>query len=139
MSMKKIKIADAPYKALDWLVAKAEGWNSEPDANRPDDMWLWRPRPSGANDTAWLSEHRYTTDPAQAWPIIDREGIDIVRGNDLYFPKGNEKGDYYEPLRIASIGGGAKFHGPTSLIAAMRCYCAKVYGEEAEVPEEMLA
>ena len=22
--------------------------------------------------------------------------IEVVRGNDLYFPRGNEKGDYYE-------------------------------------------
>lgn len=25
----------------------------------------------------------------------------VVRGNDLYFPQGNEHGDYYEPLFIA--------------------------------------
>jgi len=27
--------------------------------------------------------------------------IKVVRGNDLYFPKGNEEGDYYEALWIA--------------------------------------
>ena len=32
----------------------------------------------------------------------------------------------------------APFHGPTPLIAAMRCYVASNLGEEVEIPEEVL-
>jgi hypothetical protein len=38
--------------------------------------------------------------------------ITIVRGNDLYFPHGNENGDYYEPLFIAKRNGETA-HGRT--------------------------
>ena len=69
---------------------------------------------------------------AQAGPIIEREGIEVRRGNDLYFPKGNELGEYYEPLWIAG-----KQHGPTPLIAAMRCLVALKLGDEVEIPEEL--
>lgn len=48
--------------------------------------------------------------------------IDVVRGNDLHFPRGNEKGDFYEPLWLASLDGGKRYHGTTPLDAALRCY-----------------
>ena len=32
------------------------------------------------------------------------DNIIIVKGNPLFFPKGNENGDYYEPLWIAKFG-----------------------------------
>lgn len=80
-----------------------------------------------------------STDWSQGGPIIEREGIEVVRGNDLIFPKGNEKGEYTEPLWLASCGGGRKFHGPTALIAAMRCYVASKLGDEVEVPDELVA
>ena len=45
---------------------------------------------------------------------INPDDITVEKGNPIYFPKGNENGDYYEPLYIAShdaIKGG--FHGRT--------------------------
>ena len=64
--------------------------------------------------------------------IIEREKIEITRGNPLYFPQGNESGDYYEPLWIAG-----KQQGQTALIAAMRCYVANKLGDEVDIPEEL--
>jgi hypothetical protein len=76
-------------------------------------------------------------EPSEYWgdggPIIERENIEIKKGNPLYFPQGNEKDDYYEDLWIAG-----KMHGPTPLIAAMRCYVAMKLGDEVEVPDELL-
>lgn len=43
--------------------------------------------------------------------------VKVERGNDLYFPQGNERGDYYEPLWIASRSDGRKFHGRTPALA----------------------
>ena len=71
-------------------------------------------------------------------PIIEREGIEVVRGNDLIFPKGNEKGEYSEPLWLSSYRGGRMFHGPTSLIAAMRCLVESRLGDEIDVPDELV-
>lgn len=53
--------------------------------------------------------------------MIDRQEIKVVRGNDLYFPQGNEKGDYYETLWLASINDGKKYHGTTPELAILKC------------------
>lgn len=58
--------------------------------------------------------------------------IDIQRGRDSYFPKGNENGDFYEPLWLASIDGDRKFHGQTAIIAARRCWLAKLLENGAD-------
>lgn len=42
--------------------------------------------------------------------------IEVVRGNDLYFPNGNENGDHYEPLFIARKNG-QDAHGRTPIEA----------------------
>lgn len=81
-------------------------------------------------------ELNYSTDWSNGEPIIDREGISIIRCNDLYFPIGNEKGEYYESYFRAD-NGPVKRYGPTPLIAAMRCYVASQHGEEITLPEDL--
>lgn len=71
-------------------------------------------------------------------PIVERKGICIRRGNPLYFPQGDEGGNYYEPLWLASIGAWRMFHGHTPLITAMRCYVTTKLGEDIYIPEELL-
>jgi len=39
--------------------------------------------------------------------------VKVVRGNDLYFPQGNEDGNHYEPLFIVSTDNGKRRHTPT--------------------------
>ena len=109
--------------ALDWAVAKCEGAYA-PSVDTDID---------GAKRINYGGMYPdWSTDWSQAGPIIEREGIDVRAGNPLYFPKGNEKGDYYEPLWLAG-----KQHGFTPLIAAMRCYVASKLGDEIEIPEEL--
>jgi hypothetical protein len=114
-----MKTSELQGAALDWAVAKCEGRDIEFDD--PSDPWLT------LDGIAYQPLHSYTpsTDWAQGGPIIEREGIEVKKGNPLYFPQGNEKGDYYEDLWLAG-----KMHGPTPLIAAMRCYVASKLGEE---------
>lgn len=119
----KIKTQELTGAALDWAVCKAAG--------------LLDAYPNVAKNFAKLHAKGTTakyifpsTDWSQGGTIIEREGIEIQKGNPLYFPKGNENGDYYEPLWIAG-----KMHGSTPLIAAMRCYVASKLGEEIDVPE----
>lgn len=119
MSTRLIKVAEATGPALDWLVATIEhrrihGVQMVTVVDR---------------DVGWLGRfsHRYSTDWAQGGPIIEREGIAI----------------HPQPCWTARYGlniGGRHFQmtGPTSLIAAMRCYVASRLGNEVEVPEELL-
>lgn len=66
---------------------------------------------------------KYSTDWAAGGPIIEREGIAIY----LY---GNSEWN-------AHIGG-KEYHGPTPLIAAMRCYVASRLGDEVDASSELL-
>jgi hypothetical protein len=81
----------------------------------------------------WQPLCKYSTDWAQGGPIIEREGIEIRKGNPLYFPTGNDNGDHYESLWLAG-----KQHGPTPLIAAMRCFVASKLGDEVDVLKELV-
>ena len=121
----KIKTDELIGEALDWAVCQAEG----------DEL--------AARNIEYPEQAKYfpkispSTNWALAEPIIEREKIEIVRGNDLFFPKGNEKGELYEKLWLASYHGGRKFHGQTPLIAAMRCYVASYFGDEIKIPENL--
>jgi len=65
----------------------------------------------------------WATDWGQGGSIIEREGIALY----LY---GNSEWN-------AHIGGKESV-GPTPLIAAMRCYVASHFGDEIEVPDELM-
>lgn len=66
------------------------------------------------------------------------ESVTVARMNDLYFPKGNENGDYYEPYWRATFEGSRKY-GPSREVASKRCWVALVLGEEVELPDEPLS
>lgn len=116
----KIKVSNTTPLQLDWLVAKCEqaaGKNI---------------REGFGGSLLVVDEHdfgapsRYSTDWAQAGPILEREKIGV---------------DYYntgKPLWIAGIAGTfQQATGPTPLVAAMRCYVASRLGDEVEVPDEL--
>lgn len=125
------QVSNLSGPALDWAVGHAIGFtddaslvlrvgpNEEDDPFNPSEQWV------------------------QGGPIIEREGIELTRCNDLYFPTGNEKGDHYEPYWEAKIDLNEgdvmveKQYGPTPLIAAMRCYVASKLGESINLPEEL--
>ena len=110
-----MKVDSLSGAALDWAVAKCEV-------------------EFGCTEH-YYRYYRYSTNWQTGGPIIEREGINVERGNDLFFPKGNEKGDYYEPLWLASYKTRRKFHGTTPLEAAMRCYVASKFGDDIDIPE----
>ena len=77
-------------------------------------------------DIGFINEGGYIppTDWPQGGPIIEREGITLRCG--LYgWDAELEEFD-------------ASSHGPTALIAAMRCYVASKLGEEVDVPDELI-
>jgi hypothetical protein len=102
--MKK-QIKDLELWEVDYLVAKADGLN--PIVIRNNECYIanWKYSP--------------TTNPSQAWHIIDREMISTI-----YI-------DYYTKWMAESEK--CSGFGKTSLEAAMRCYVASVYGDEVEI------
>lgn len=141
--------------ALDWAVAKCEGYSQcvvfGRGAVRAEgllrthrlggvDMMLLRPvhdewvkkcegYPWSREQTIWEP----STNWAQGGPIIERENITLLRiGNDCYAVMG---------LKYAVTGMNpntiTRVLGPTPLIAAMRCYVASKLGDEINIPEEL--
>jgi hypothetical protein len=81
---------------------------------------------------SWASYFKdgYSTDWAIGGPIIEREKIDLNwdltlthRVDGLWFARGDDGGDVT---------------ATTPLVAAMRCYVASKFGDEIDVPEEIL-
>jgi hypothetical protein len=111
----KVKTSELTGAALDWAVAKAEG-NVQLQYDSREGLII-------RNILGWIPYR-----PSVAWqqggPIIEREYIEWII--DLAWN--------------AAIRGGDKddiAHGPTPLIAAMRCYVASKLGDEIEIPEEL--
>lgn len=129
MSLVKMRTAELIGPALDWAVAQIE---SETEHVQFSAL------PS--------SQHYYALSRkwAQGGPLIEKHEINTIRCNDLYFPKGNEHGDFYEPYWKATLDGGTdagiplyKTYGHTPLIAAMRCLCCAKLGDTVHIPEEL--
>jgi hypothetical protein len=72
------------------------------------------------------AEHEYSTDWAQAGPIIEREGMTIAL--DAFGWQARHYDGESEPWIMT---------GPTPLIAAMRCYVASELGDEVDIPGEL--
>lgn len=113
--MKTIKTADATGAALDWLVCKALGHYLPPF----DEYTL-----------GWLGTKNFSTDWSQGGPIVEREGISLIRQTETRWVSEYSNG--------CSRSDHGRSWGPTPLIAAMRCFVASKLGDTAEVPEELL-
>ena len=130
----KVKTSELTGTALDWAVAKCEGW-IKGDITHPKFCRLWRDQirtPAAYPSTNW----------AQGGPIIEREITKVFRNvggtwsamllKDVPIPF-EERGTSLALTRRAQWNGA----GPTPLIAAMRCYVASKLGDIVEVPEEL--
>ena len=110
----KVRTQDLIDTALDWAVAKCEGFKYELyEHNRK--KWenvLHRPQ-------RWQP----STDRAQGVSIIEREKIETYwhTAMDMWAARHDDN------LR----------YGATPLIAAMRCYVASKLGDEVDIPDEL--
>lgn len=139
----KIKTNELTGPALDWAVLEAK---TNQTANFLNFL--------GSRQDG---EHHYSTDWSQGGPIIEREGITIVRCDNDY--ETDDKGfctDVPIPVWVATTGHHSLIrgydepeasysqyesdviYGPTPLVAAMRCFVASHLGDEVDVPEELL-
>jgi len=108
--------------ALDWAVAKCLGVGPRYNMDSHGRVWAgwWIATPE------YEPLPRYSTDWSQGGPIIDREKITIRHWSNEPFitAYGFERGSEW-------------MHGPTPLVAAMRCYVASKLGDEVEIPVEL--
>ena len=115
----KVKIADLIGPALDWAVAKC----LQPGYEE------WRL-------IRWIEqEFTPTANWSQGGPIIERECIATYASGACSVPPKNP--DYWV-AEILETDGMRTAYGPTPLIAAMRCFVASRFGDEVEIPEELL-
>ncbi|HAH86050.1 MAG TPA: hypothetical protein DCL60_01610 [Armatimonadetes bacterium] len=118
VAKKTIKVSEATNTQLDWLVAKCENGNPELYGGT---VHIAGPR----------SHFEPTTDWSQMGPIIEREKIDLLGS-------ATKNAWVASAARSKLVGWRLLAEGPTSLIAAARCYVASKLGETVEVPEELV-
>lgn len=142
-----IRVSEAAPLQLDWLVAKCEGLQECMVFGRgsvkdggfavPNNHGGYTPVLLKNTHDKWFKQcdgypwdrdqviWQPSTDPSQAYPIIFREKLSVNSCPDgvTWFSTNPS----YERTQ----------HGPTPLIAAMRCYVASKLGDEVEIPEEL--
>lgn len=113
--------------ALDWAVAKCEGYTGlhKIAGRMPHEPQLGIYPPRKAYGIIELWELSYSTDWAQAGPIIQREKINIQ--SVLCDAR-----EFWAATMYL-----AENEGQTPLIAAMRCYVSIKLGDEVEIPAEL--
>lgn len=105
-----MKTSELIGPALDWAVAKCEGWTYDSSELKYIKLGY----------TEW----NYSTNWEHGGPIIERECIALkaLAAEPVYW-------------RAGTFGTSI---GPTPLIAAMRCYVASKLGDEVDIPKELL-
>lgn len=107
-----MKTSELTGDALDWAVVRA---NYEINF---EEVWL-----------NWREDCRYSTDWAEAGPIIERARIGVE-------PWGGDA--FWVAMTYSETGMTLqKKFGSKPLIAAMRCYVASRLGDDVEIPEEL--
>lgn len=123
-----VKVSELSGVALDWAVAKCEGKNGI-----LHDDGITRCIVIASIYGVYKGTWKPSTDPALSQPIMEREKIDCIadpNGKDVWMGQ----------LYATRLAGNKviRAYGPTMLIAAMRCYVASKFGEEIEIPKELL-
>ena len=122
----KIKTSELKDRALDYVVAKIES-GIEPEYFN-DCIWV-------TTGSFFTRVRRNVFRPSTAWsqggPLIERERIQV-------FPH-NGASEWCGVIHVPRDGytGILTQDGPTPLIAAMRAFVTKKFGDEVEIPEEL--
>jgi hypothetical protein len=144
-----MKTSELTGAALDWAVAKCEGFDPETLNTKTGVVYSLR-----------YGVYTPSTDWSQGGPIIEREGISVIQLESESIPdaRGFWQGKYQaqwgavigERHSLEENHGsqgdywGRSYHvdreaviGPTPLIAAMRCYVASKLGDNIDIPKEL--
>ena len=118
----KIQTNNATHNQIDWLVATIDGYS---DWCGETETFL-APRPSRMR--APLYDLNYSTDPHQAWNLIETYRITITQAREVVasiWRPGDPLEDWYR----------FKQRGCTPLVAAMRTLIESLLGPNPDVPE----
>lgn len=112
--MAQIKVNELTGVALDWVVAKCEGYEFLDDT-----YMLVMQEEEG--------QLCYSSTWAEGGTIIEREGFCLIKTDAVWqcTTNGNELHSHAK-------------QGPSPLIAAMRCYVASKLGDVVEVPDALI-
>lgn len=119
-----MKTSELTGVALDWAVANAlevQVWVGDGPALFLDKHY---PFCNSTLGDFWVP----STDWAQGGPIIEREGICLIGPHEI-------DGEMWCAYQRFTMD---RFHSPSPLIAAMRCYVASKLGDEVEVSKGLL-
>ena len=127
-----MKTSELTGAALDWAVAKCEGFD-----------WYIETRPTAYGPKPFVFEEHGEASclfqPSTRWsqggPIIEAERI-FLKPSKLS-PTTSKRIAWGAHGFYGNTGQKVHRHGPTPLIAAMRCYVASKLGDEVDVPEEL--
>jgi len=122
-----MKTSELVGTALDWAVAKTAGWVDYPsDSIEKGSLWHTNPSSTPFDRTIQKILWNPSTDWSQGGPIIEREHLSVNSCPDgiTWFSTSPS----YDRTQ----------HGPSPLIAAMRCYVASKVGNTVEISEELI-
>lgn len=129
-----MKTANLIGAQLDWAVARSEGhdWFLTTPGNH---LCVWKLCSLTGEQEGSVS-YRPSTNWAQGGPLSEREFIELE-----VMPCGhaseNVKFDTWRAWINYQDQDAFCASGPTPLIAAMRCYCCAMLGDEIEIPQEL--
>ena len=130
MTMKTIKVAEATNTQLDWLVAKCES-TTPPQHDTVAAWWFTIDGKDRTTSPRWAQAFNPTRRGDHMVPIIERaESYTLKKWAEA-------RPDLAYQCHIWDGVVDYQGFGPTSLIAAARCYVASKLGETVEVPEEL--
>ena len=123
----KLKTSELTGRALNWVVAQAQGMHVEFNKYYQDAVEIIVPEDDIEYDNDGYPISQIYS-PATNWSdggwIIEHEGISIARMGKYSW---SEWGAVLNDFEFDE-------EGPTPLIAAMRCYVASKFGDEVDVP-----
>lgn len=121
----KTKTSELTGDALDWAVAKCEGYTDlhKIEGRMPHEPQLGMFPPRREYGVMDLWELSFSSDWNKGGWIIERERISVLTCC----------GEWQ-----ADIDEGVRYYGKTPLVAAMRCYVASKLGDEVEIPEGLI-
>jgi len=138
----KLKTSELQGPALDWAVAKCEGYVVEfRYSHHRNQSWVVCDMNQDCRPSDNCDEGRWQMFvPSNVWqdggPIIEREAISVAADTAGVFDPFVWFASVDDILVDADEAIGVR--GPTPLIAAMRCFVACKLGDEVEVPDELL-
>ena len=116
----KRKVSDLSGVALDWAVAKCDGYHA---TIKPTEIIYTHPTGEWHHNGNWKPSVSWV----QGGPIIERERISVLADHP----------DVEGPWLAEDDDGVIHEFGQTPLVAAMRCFVASKIGDEVDVPDEL--